>query len=519
MRKLTIFSLVFLTLIVVSGVGWIHRHLRDRHPGYQLNLRLPEQPAAVDQIRIGIACEKITPNLADTWIDVNHNAIYEPAKGDSFIDRNQNGKFDAFWLAGFHNRRPAVGVHDDLYARAIVFDDGNLRVAWVVLDAIGLFHDDVITIRELAAAKNLNLAHVIVTCTHDHQAPDLMGLWGPKFVSRGVNADYLHFVQEQAVKAIQAADANCQPACIRVTKIDSTASDLVRDSRPPVVLDDQIHLMQFTNARTDSLLGIFINWGNHPETLADENLLVSADFCHYWLSGIEAGIFYGNEQQRPGIGGIAIFTPGAIGGLMTTMGCTVTDPWLNQKFEAASFDKARAQGYRLANLVLNALEQHPWELVEKPVLQLRAQTFWFRMQNNIFKLGALFGVIDRGLSRFRWIRSEINLLMIGHVWLLTVPGEINPEIVNGGVETPEGADFPGAAVEVPSLRELMLGKYNFVIGLTNDEVGYMMPKTHWDTKSPYTYGSKKGFYGEINSLGSEAGPTFYQAAKKIMVGQ
>ena len=88
--------------------------------------------------------------------------------------------------------------------------------------------------------------------------------------------------------------------------------------------------------------------------------------------------------------------------------------------------------------------------------------------------------------------------------------------MNGGIETPEGADFSGDPIEVPPIRQMMKGKYNFVIGLGNDEVGYIMPKTHWDTEAPYTYGSKKGFYGEVNSLGPDAGPTLYREVKKII---
>ena len=108
------------------------------------------------------------------------------------------------------------------------------------------------------------------------------------------------------------------------------------------------------------------------------------------------------------------------------------------------------------------------------------------------------------------------MLTIGPAWILTIPGEINPEIVNGGVEQPEGADYPGEIIESPPLRSLMRGKYNFVIGLANDEVGYIMPKTHWDTEAPFTYGREKAFYGEVNSLGPETGPTLYKEAKEII---
>ena len=68
-----------------------------------------------------------------------------------------------------------------------------------------------------------------------------------------------------------------------------------------------------------------------------------------------------------------------------------------------------------------------------------------------------------------------------------------------------------------SLYKIYLqGKYNYVVGLANDEVGYIMPRTHWDTEAPYSYGSQKPFYGEINSLGPEAGPTLHKEVKKLI---
>jgi hypothetical protein len=110
----------------------------------------------------------------------------------------------------------------------------------------------------------------------------------------------------------------------------------------------------------------------------------------------------------------------------------------------------------------------------------------------------------------------VNLLTIGPAWILTLPGEINPELVNGGIQVPEGADYPGEPIELPVIRDMMKGKYNFVIGLGNDEVGYIMPKTHWDTEEPYTYKYKKRPYGEINSLGPETGPILHNEVMGII---
>ena len=94
-------------------------------------------------------------------------------------------------------------------------------------------------------------------------------------------------------------------------------------------------------------------------------------------------------------------------------------------------------------------------------------------------------------------KSEVDAIRVGEMEFLTVPGEIFPEIVDGGIESPEGGDFPGAPVEIPPLRAAMKGKANFVINLANDEMGYIVPQTQWDQKAPYTYGRKEAPYGEM----------------------
>ncbi|MBN1482004.1 hypothetical protein EH223_06730 [candidate division KSB1 bacterium] len=518
MKKIISVLVAFIVLIFVALVVYVLHATRDRHPRYALDLNLPLEGQPRTPLQVGLAKAAITPQLPDTWVDVDSNAAYEPDKGDTFVDGNNNGKFDVFWLAGFGNKRAANGVHDDIWARVIVWDDGATCIALASLDAIGLFHDDVITIREMVRENYPDIDHVFVTATHCHEVPDLMGMWGESEFKSGVNKAYLVYVQEQTVRAIGQAYVNRQPAILKIAQIDSVEKDLIEDSRPPWVYDDGIRMMRIEHAQTGDHLGILLNYGCHPETLGSRNLLITADYLHYWLDGLERGIYYDGENKRAGLGGTAIYVQGAVGGLMTAMGCETTDPWLDKTFGARerTFAKARAQGYRLADKVLDKMAENNWHIIEQPQITLRAKTFDFRLQNKIFLLGSIVGVFDRGFKRLKYIRSEVNLLTIGPAWFLTLPGEINPELLNGGIEAPVGRDYAIEPVEVPPIRQLMRGDINFAIGLANDEVGYIMPKTHWDVEPPFTYGAKEGMYGEVNSLGPEAGPELYAQVKALI---
>ncbi len=69
----------------------------------------------------------------------------------------------------------------------------------------------------------------------------------------------------------------------------------------------------------------------------------------------------------------------------------------------------------------------------------------------------------------------------------------------------KGADFPDAPIE-PGIYAQMKSKHRMIVGLANDEIGYIIPKRQWDEKPPYCYGRKKAQYGEENSLGPETAP-------------
>ncbi len=40
-----------------------------------------------------------------------------------------------------------------------------------------------------------------------------------------------------------------------------------------------------------------------------------------------------------------------------------------------------------------------------------------------------------------------------------------------------------------------------LIGLADDEIGYIIPKAEWDEKPPYLQNAPKAWYGEENSVG------------------
>ena len=257
MRKILFFILGIFVIALLGVIVFIAVNVKERHPSYEVNLDVKaDQPS---QLKVGFAAVSITPEIPDRWTDVNQDAKYNPKDGDTFEDGNGNGRFDPVWIAGFGNRRAANGVHDKLWARTMVIDDGTTRLAIVVLDAIGFMHDDVIDVRNMIS-KESHITYTVISSTHDHEAPDLLGLWGSSYLRSGVNEDYLDFMKKQTAKSVEIATAHLRPAILKVSMNEDSLQHLLVDTRPPEVFDPGLRCIEAIDAERDSTLGTLIAW-------------------------------------------------------------------------------------------------------------------------------------------------------------------------------------------------------------------------------------------------------------------
>lgn len=486
-RWLAVAVAILILLLVARGLY----AFRDRSPGYHLDLTLDAVKSRAEPrpLHVGFGRVKINPELSNPQKPV--------------------------WLAGFSHHRAATAIHDDLWAIACVLDDGYTRVGIVGLDAIGFFHDDAVAVRR-ACSPEWRLDYTIVASMHNHTTPDLMGLWGKDVLHSGVDPQYRHQVIAASVKALGDAMNSLQPARVAFHEIPTPPDGLVADTRKPIVFDPDIRVMHFTNPTNRATIGSLVTWGNHPETPWSKNTEITADFCGYLRAALENGITQDGKPHAPGVGGIHLYINGAVGGLMTTHpSVTVRDPISQRDLKDPSHEKARAVGWQLALRVLPKLAEQSAPASEFAPISVRARTLPLPIDNTLFLAAAYLGLIDRGHVKWKQMRTEVALLTVGDASIACIPGEIYPEIINGGIERAPGGDFDIEPLEVPPLRELMPGKIKFVFGLANDELGYIIPKSEWDEKPPYIYGSKGHVYGEVNSCGPETARILHGALKEL----
>ncbi len=462
-----------------------------------------------------------------------------------------NGIFDGLWLAGFGNNRPAVGVHDDLWARAVVLGRGDVKVALVYLDVVGFFNNDVEAVRQKVKEKRpeayADLDLIQVGSTHVHEAPDTLGQWGlvppggvpglgvPSPYRSGVNSLWKSYLIDRTADAIIQAWESAVPATARAASARTGAEGLVRDSRDPKIIDDTMSVLLLDDAQSGDPIATLVNWGNHPETLSDINNLITSDFAHYLREGVEKGLpAEGSAPAVPGRGGICVYLQGPVGGLLTplgSIGAHTRDGTLRDG--KSDYEKARAVGERLAEKALAlASEASP---LEDTTLSFGWEEMLLPMKNIFFQVIFGVGVFDReayeadgtpwqgGLidpdTHFPWLHTEVFLLRLGEISFLSVPGELFSELAvgTGDTWTPPGVDRidpnnPNPPVIPsdlpPGYRERMGGKITFVLGLSMDEVGYLVPAWAFelDPTSPYYQEAAGDHYEETNSLGPDTVP-------------
>jgi hypothetical protein len=109
---------------------------------------------------------------------------------------------------GMFEERTADRVHDPLYVRSLVLDDGKTRLAIAVVDSLMLPREylDSVKIR-VAASTTIPVDHVLISATHTHSAPSVMGALGSR-----PDPHYPDFLAERLVRGIEQAAAALEPA-------------------------------------------------------------------------------------------------------------------------------------------------------------------------------------------------------------------------------------------------------------------------------------------------------------------
>jgi hypothetical protein len=476
--------------------------------------------------------------------------------------------YSGYILSGFDMapwNRHASGIHDPIYAIATVIDDGKTRIGIVALDAFSISITNTEAIRKEVCTK-YGIDHLIVHSVHNHEVPDNSGIYSVlNFYDFTALKRIIELNHKSAVEAIRLAVKNIEPAQMYIGEIlDKDQLNLtdeeriklplkdmdkltqpndfgISDLRPPFVTDNGLRIAVFKSPKDGHIIGSMVNWSNHVEAVWKWNQHISADY---------PGVMRDSLNKK--FGGETMFITGNTGSVSTY----VSDPvvfydedakkyvikyvssrvvyeggeyWGRQyeygEFNEENFIKAEALGNELADTISEEVKSGKLELNSSPEIKYYILKDKIKIQNSLYILAYFAGLLDRkayldngNLSS----ETELNVVKIGDLLMLILPGELYPEIAKGGVRVPAEGDYYSKLtdadlkmIDVP-LRDLMHGKVNMIMNLGNDHLGYFIPKSQWDEKEPYTFGNLKAPYGEENSISPDAATSIYNWAAKLL---
>jgi hypothetical protein len=517
----------------------------------------PGAPGCEDEgdapLRVGAAAVTITPTIdartETLTVDVDGDAEYEPRDGDQFEDKNGNGRFDGEWIAGYGNARAARGVHDEQWARAIVLDRGDTRIALVSLDLVGFFRDDIELVRQAVAGEGIDF--VLVASTHTHQARDSVGIWGVTEDETGVSPAYQAFVRDRTAAAIREAAGRLRESAVRYGQLRSR--DLPGgmlayhgDSRDPQIIDDTLRLLHFVATDDGATIATLVNWASHPEYLGDENDLLSSDFVHWLREGIESGVAGPEGARREGVGGICAFFQGALGSQIGPGPVRARD-WDGSTHRGRTLEAARIVGQQLAWHTLGVLASDALDRDERAAIGFGSQSFDVDIQNRAYHTALLKKLFDRGT--YDWdpdrpllpnmnepdVRTEVGYVDVGRAQIIAVPGELDPALFVGGYDgsfTPVGVPIVDTstarknppdlslAPAPPYLKDLARpdAEHVFLFGLANDFLGYFVPPFDYELhpRNPYFDEAEGDHYEETNSVGPDGWPSIHKRFEALL---
>jgi neutral ceramidase len=392
------------------------------------------------------------------------------------------------------------GVHDSLYAKALVASDGKgLKVAILSIDICLLPKEPVDFMRNyIASETDIRPENVMIMSTHTHSGP-------PSDLTAPKAKEYL----TRAAGAVLEANANLKPTMISVGRSsenrishnrrlrckDGTTHMCWEKFEPGYVIepwgsiDPEVITLTFNQEGKET--GVLVNFGCHATTLTGNNWLYTADYPGYLAEAVKR--VEGKDFK-------SIFCNGCCGNV-TQVDYRIGFP--------STFQECQRIGYMLGVSALEAMknstpvstdkiavsrEMVPLSRIDISDEQLEwAQKLMKKVEKEGMPPIQADGMPDAYYAK-EWIGMrknqditdsvEVMVIRIGDIAFAGLPGEIFNEF--------------GKDIKVKSPC-----KNTIVTGLTNDERAY------FPTKVSFTQGPK-GFTPYITGYETTPGSTLYE---------
>lgn len=248
-------------------------------------------------------------------------------------------------LAGFAARQGvAAGIHDDLFARALVLSNEHAALAFVSADVLALPHHFVEQVRATINKRTgIPPQAVMIAATHTHAGPvTITTFFNPE---ESVDASYMNRLAAAISESVVTAWRAQFPARVGVGAGRVTDIGVNRRTPDKLPIDEEVGIIKIDDAagRTRAVL---MNHACHPTVLGPDNLLVTGDFPAFAIEQVEAAL---------GAGSFAMFTNSTQGNI--SMGHSSELSAIGVITPGRTFERAAELGQRLGAATLAALPE------------------------------------------------------------------------------------------------------------------------------------------------------------------
>ncbi|AXE18460.1 hypothetical protein DR864_12200 [Runella rosea] len=367
---------------------------------------------------------------------------------------------------GIGTPKPATEKKGDLFARVLVLEKGNTRVAIVSVDNLGW--SSILGNRSRGLIKGIPPENVLIGCTHTHSGPDAYG-FPDQTGKTSADLNYLEDCVKKIAEAVNEAVTKLEPATLKVA-VGEAKGKIAYNYYAADLYDPRCGVIQAIS-KSGKPIATLVNYAIHPEVLGAGRGILSPDLC---------GPLYDRIESKGG--GMAIFLNGAQGGMVTA------DTRREANTEANTWEECIRIGELLGDEALRIVSTAT--TVSNPSVYCTARTVEFPVDSDMMKYILKNSPLKHANAKPDAVSTQVNLLNIGPAQILTIPGEALPNI-----------GF--------YLKRHMNTKLPFLFGLTNDAFGYMLTKVDFNSFKRYDYISR-------TSLGEMTGEIYIEQALKLV---
>ena len=186
------------------------------------------------------------------------------------------------FLHGYpHAERISEGVHDPLYASALIIDNGETQIGFCAVDVIFISKEITERVRErVQAATGIPGQNLMISASHTHSGPVTFSdiFYDP--VVPKADPDYISYLVNKLVQVYVEAFQNKRACKIAITTADGSGVGGNRRSKTDAV-DPEVPVIVLKDAETARTFALSTIYCMHPTVLHEDSKLYSADFPGY----------------------------------------------------------------------------------------------------------------------------------------------------------------------------------------------------------------------------------------------